>query len=172
MAGLPHRDRAPRRSCPLLLAKAGCPSRPSARDSAASPAPLPSPALPAFSLEKFNAVLPDALPFALLGGIESLLSAVVADGMTGRRHRSNCELVAQGVANIASALFGGICATGTIARTATNVRAGARRPDCGHAPRDLPARADAGGGAAGVLHPAGALAAVLAVVAWNMAEKA
>ena len=69
--------------------------------------------------------LPGPGTFALLGAIESLLSAVVADGMTGRRHRSNTELVAQGTANIASALFGGICVTGTIARTATNVRAGA-----------------------------------------------
>ena len=67
----------------------------------------------------------------MLGAIESLLSAVVADGMTGRRHRSNCELVAQGFANIGSALFGGICVTGTIARTATNVRAGARGPVSG-----------------------------------------
>ena len=78
-----------------------------------------------------RAVLPDAIAFALLGAIESLLSAVVADGMTGRRHRSNCELVAQGFANIGSALFGGICVTGTIARTATNVRAGARGPVSG-----------------------------------------
>ena len=92
---------------------------------------LPLPALPAFSLAKMQAVLPDAIAFALLGAIESLLSAVVADGMTGRRHRSNCELVAQGVANIGSALFGGICVTGTIARTATNVRAGARGPVAG-----------------------------------------
>jgi sulfate permease, SulP family len=71
------------------------------------------------------------LAFTLLGAIESLLSAVVADGMTGRRHRSNCELVAQGVANIGSALFGGFCVTGTIARTATNVRAGAHGPVAG-----------------------------------------
>ncbi|MGM3151164.1 SulP family inorganic anion transporter, partial [Escherichia coli] len=83
---------------------------------------LPSPALPAFSLAKAQAVLPDAIAFALLAAIESLLSAVVADGMTGRRHRSNCELVAQGAANIGSALFGGICVTGLIARTATNIR--------------------------------------------------
>jgi SulP family sulfate permease len=76
-------------------------------------------------------VLPAALSFTLLGGIESLLSAVVADSMSGRRHRSNCELVAQGLANIASSLFGGICVTGTIARTATNVRAGARGPVSG-----------------------------------------
>lgn len=84
-----------------------------------------------FSLEKLQAVLPDAVAIALLGAIESLLSAVVADGMTGRRHRSNCELSAQGVANITSVLFGGICVTGTVARTATNVRAGARGPVSG-----------------------------------------
>ena len=78
-----------------------------------------------------QAVLPDAIAFTLLGAIESLLSAVVADGMTGRRHRSNCELVAQGFANIGSALFGGICVTGTIARTATNIRAGAHGPVSG-----------------------------------------
>ena len=95
------------------------------------PRELPWPALPPFSVAKVMAVLPDAIAFALLGAIESLLSAVVADGMTGRRHRSNCELVAQGFANIGSALFGGICVTGTIARTATNVRAGARGPISG-----------------------------------------
>src|SRR5690606_25624059 len=92
---------------------------------------LPLPMLPALDLDKLQAVLPAALAFALLGSIESLLSAVVADGMTGRRHRSNCELVAQGFANIASALFGGFCVTGTIARTATNVRAGAHGPLAG-----------------------------------------
>ncbi len=73
-------------------------------------------------------VLPAALSFTLLGGIESLLSAKVADSMTGRKHRANMELVAQGIANMASALFGGISVTGTIARTATNIRAGARSP--------------------------------------------
>ena len=77
------------------------------------PRQLPWPAWPHLSLEKVQAVLPDAISFALLGAIESLLSAVVADGMTGRRHRSNCELVAQGFANIGSALFGGICVTGS-----------------------------------------------------------
>src|SRR5690606_32237593 len=92
------------------------------------PSTLPAPKLPQFSLDKVIAVLPAALSFTLLGAIESLLSAVVADGMTGRRHRSNCELVAQGVANIGSALFGGFCVTGAIARTATNVRSGARGP--------------------------------------------
>ena len=135
------------------------------------PRSLPAPHLPPLSIDKIRAVLPAAISFALLGSIESLLSAVVADSMTGRRHRSNAELVAQGVANIASALFGGICVTGTIARTATNVRAGARGP------------------VAGMLHslflllfmlvaaplasfiPLATLAAVLAIVAWNMAEK-
>ena len=116
-------------------------------------------------------MLPAALSFALLGAIESLLSAVVADGMTGRRHRSNCELVAQGVANIASALFGGICVTGTIARTATNVRAGARGPVSGmlHALFLLLFMLVAAPLARYI--PLAALAAVLAVVAWNMAEK-
>ena len=135
------------------------------------PSTLPAPALPLLSLEKIYAVLPDALAFALLGAIESLLSAVVADGMAGRQHRSNIELVAQGIANVGSALFGGITVTGTIARTATNVRSGARGP------------------VSGMLHsvflllfmllaaplaryiPLAALAALLAGVAWNMAEK-
>src|SRR5690606_37766549 len=87
---------------------------------------LPLPQLPVITAQKVLAVLPSALVFTLLGGIESLLSAMVADGMAGSRHRSNMELVAQGVANMASALFGGISVTGTIARTATNVRAGGR----------------------------------------------
>ncbi len=135
------------------------------------PRSLPLPALPAFDFAAMRAVLPDAIAFTLLGAIESLLSAVVADGMTGRRHRSNCELVAQGFANIGSSLFGGICVTGTIARTATNVRSGAHGP------------------ISGILHsgflllfvlvaaplasyiPLAALAGVLAVVAWNMVEK-
>jgi SulP family sulfate permease len=95
------------------------------------PDSIPAPHLPLLSLEKIVEVLPSALSFALLGCIESLLSAVVADSMTGRRHRSNCELVAQGLANIVSALFGGICVTGNIARTATNVRSGARGPVSG-----------------------------------------
>lgn len=135
------------------------------------PDALPTPALPAFSIAKIAEVLPAALSFALLGGIESLLSAVVADSMTGRRHRSNCELVAQGVANMASALFGGICVTGTIARTATNVRAGARGPISGmlHALFLLLFMAVAAPLASYV--PLAALGAVLAVVAWNMAER-
>jgi SulP family sulfate permease len=135
------------------------------------PRQLPSPAWPVFSLEKVRAVLPDAIAFALLGAIESLLSAVVADGMTGRRHRSNCELVAQGFANIGSALFGGICVTGTIARTATNVRAGARGPISGmlHSLFLLLFMLIAAPLASYI--PLAALATVLVVVAWNMAEK-
>jgi SulP family sulfate permease len=135
------------------------------------PQSLPMPSLPPLSFARVSEMLPAALSFALLGGIESLLSAVVADSMTGRRHRSNCELVAQGAANVASALFGGICVTGTIARTATNVRAGARGPVSGmlHAGFLLLFMLVA----APLLGfiPLASLAAVLAVVAWNMAEK-
>ena len=81
---------------------------------------LPEPAFPALSIDRVRALLPSAFAITFLAGIESLLSAVVADSMTGRRHRSNSELVAQGVANIASSLLGGIPTTGAIARTATN----------------------------------------------------
>ncbi|CCV10304.1 SulP family inorganic anion transporter [Mesorhizobium sp. STM 4661] len=135
------------------------------------PRSLQMPAFPALSLDKAIDVLPDAIAFALLGAIESLLSAVVADGMTGRRHRSNCELVAQGFANIASALFGGICATGTIARTATNVRAGAHGPVSGmiHSVILLVLMLVAAPLASYI--PLAALAGVLAVVCWNMVEK-
>jgi SulP family sulfate permease len=134
------------------------------------PAGLPAPALPSISLAKFQSILPSAFTIAFLAGIEALLSAVVADGMIGSRHRSNQELVGQGVANIASALFGGLPATGAIARTATNIRAGALTP------------------VAGMLHalflllfilfatnlmafvPMAALAAILFLVAWGMSE--
>lgn len=135
------------------------------------PSSLPAPQLPDLSWARIQAVLPAALSFTLLGGIESLLSAVVADSMSGRRHRSNCELVAQGLANIASALFGGICVTGTIARTATNVRAGARGPVSGmlHSVFLLLFMMAAAPLAAFI--PLSALAGVLAVVAWTMAEK-
>ena len=133
---------------------------------------LLAPRLPTMTIRLALQVLPAALSFTLLGGIESLLSAKVADGMTGRKHRSNMELIAQGLANMASALFGGISVTGTIARTATNVRAGAVSP------------------LSGIMHslfllvfilvaaplasfaPLSALAGVLMVVSWNMAEKA
>jgi sulfate permease, SulP family len=135
------------------------------------PRQLPAPEWPAFSLQKMQAVLPDAIAFALLGAIESLLSAVVADGMTGRRHRSNCELVAQGVANVGSALFGGLCITGTIARTATNVRAGARGPVSGMLHSLFLLVFMLVGAPLASFIPLSALAAVLVVVAWNMAEK-
>ena len=135
------------------------------------PRSLPMPALPEISLAKVVAVLPNAVSFTLLGAIESLLSAVVADSMTGRRHRSNCELVGQGAANIASGLFGGICVTGTIARTATNVRAGAHGPVSGmlHALFLLLFIVVAAPLASYI--PLAVLAAVLAVVCWNMVER-
>jgi SulP family sulfate permease len=135
------------------------------------PSSLPLPSLPEVSLAKLQAVLPSAAAFALLGSIESLLSAVVADGMTGRRHRSNCELVGQGVANVASGLFGGICVTGTVARTATNVRAGAHGPIAGmlHAIFLLIFVLVAAPLASFI--PLACLAGVLTVVAWNMVEK-
>ena len=135
------------------------------------PSSLPMPQWPALSLERLLALVPAALTIAFLAGIESLLSAVVADGMSGGKHRPNTELVAQGVANVASALVGGLPATGAIARTATNIRSGARSP------------------LAGVLHavfvlgfmlllaplagyvPLPTLAGVLLVVAWNMSER-
>ena len=133
---------------------------------------LPLPRLPPLSWALVLQVLPAAFSFTLLGGVESLLSAKVADGMTGRKHRSNMELVAQGVANVASALFGGIAVTGTIARTATNVRAGARSPISGmmHSGFLLLFMLIAAPLASFV--PLSALAGVLVVVCWNMAEKA
>jgi len=136
------------------------------------PRGLPMPALPPISVKLVLQLLPTALSFTLLGGVESLLSAKVADGMTGRKHRSNMELVAQGIANIASALFGGISVTGTIARTATNVRAGARTPMSGmmHALFVLLFLVVAAPLASFI--PLSALAGVLVVVCWNMVDKA
>jgi SulP family sulfate permease len=135
------------------------------------PSSLPLPELPSASLARLLELLPAALSFTLLGGVESLLSAKIADGMTGRKHRYNMELVAQGIANVASALFGGICVTGTIARTATNIRAGARSPVAGmlHAVFLLVFMLLA----APLAHyiPLAALAGLLVVVCWNMAEK-
>jgi sulfate permease, SulP family len=134
------------------------------------PSGLPHFEFPHIPFERTAELLPASFTIAFLAGVESLLSAVVADGMTGGRHRSNMELVAQGVANCASALCAGLPATGAIARTATNIRAGARSP------------------VAGMLHalfllgfmllaaplmryvPFAALAAVLLIVAWNMSE--
>jgi SulP family sulfate permease len=132
---------------------------------------LPGPRLPSLSVSSVLEVLPAALSFTLLGAVESLLSAKVADGMTGRKHRYNMEVVAQGVANIASALFGGISVTGTIARTATNIRAGACSPVSGmtHALFVLIFMVVASPLASFI--PLSALAGVLVVVCWNMAEK-
>jgi SulP family sulfate permease len=131
---------------------------------------LPSPRLPHFSLSLAREAMPSAFVIAFLAGIESLLSATVADGMTGRRHRSGQELVANGIANIGSALFGGLAATGAIARTATNIRAGARSPMAGifHSLFLLAFMLVAGGLLA--LVPLTALAAVLLMVAWGMSE--
>lgn len=133
---------------------------------------LPTPRLPTLSLPAVAALLPTALSFTLLGAIESLLSAKVADSMTGRRHRSNMELVAQGLANVASALFGGVSVTGAIARTATNVRAGARSPMAGmlHSAFLLLFMLLAAPMAGYI--PLTALAGVLLVVCWDMADKA
>jgi SulP family sulfate permease len=116
-------------------------------------------------------MLPTALSFTLLGGVESLLSAKIADGMTQRKHRYNMELLAQGIANVASAVFGGICVTGTIARTATNIRAGGRSPVAGmlHAVFLLVFMLIAAPLANFI--PLSALAGVLLVVCWKMAEK-
>lgn len=131
---------------------------------------LPIPSIPDFTWHKCIILLPSAFTIAFLAGIESLLSAVIADGMTGARHRSDAELIAQGIANIGSACFGGLPATGAIARTATNIRSGARSP------------------IAGILHavflllmmlivaplaqwlPLASLAAILVIVALNMSE--
>ena len=138
----------------------------------ALPHSLPRPALPHMDGALLLALLPAALSFTLLGGVESLLSAKVADSMTGRKHRANMELVAQGIANIASAIFGGMPVTGTIARTATNVRAGATSPLSGmlHAVFLMLFLLVAAPLAGYV--PLAALAGVLVVVCWNMADRA
>jgi SulP family sulfate permease len=126
--------------------------------------------LPQLHAEHILPLLPEAFTVAMLAAVESLLSAVVADGMSGDKHNSNVELVAQGIANLASPLFGGIPATGAIARTATNIRSGARTPVSGiiHAVTLLAILLAAAPLARFV--PLGTLAAVLFVVAWNMGE--
>lgn len=136
------------------------------------PRNLPTPSFPNFFIleGKFKEIFADGVTIAFLGSIESLLSAVIADGMIGARHRSNCELVAQGIANLGSVVFGGIPATGAIARTVANIKTGAQTP------------------MAGMIHavvlflimyflapivsqiPLAALSAVLVMVAWNMSE--
>lgn len=134
------------------------------------PAALPALSLPQIPLDRITELLPSAFTIAFLAGVESLLSAVVADGMTGRRHRSNAELIAQGAANVGSALFGGLPATGAIARTATNIRAGGTTPMAGilHAVLLLVFML----ALAPVLRyiPLAALAAILLMVAWNISE--
>jgi SulP family sulfate permease len=134
------------------------------------PSSLPAPHLPHLEIEQLRFYISPALTVALLAAIESLLSAVVADGMIGTHHKSNMELVAQGVANIASPLFGGIPATGAIARTATNIRTGGRTPLAGitHAVTLLLILVLLGKWAAMV--PLAALAAILVVVAYHMSE--
>lgn len=134
------------------------------------PTGLPKLTVPAFQPDLIMPLLPSALTVALLGAVESLLSAVVADSMTGDRHNSNVELVAQGLANIASPLFGGIPATGAIARTATNIRSGAKSPVAGmvHAVTLLAILLVAAPLARFI--PLAALSAVLFVVAYNMGE--
>lgn len=136
----------------------------------ALPAGLPTPSLPHVSIKRISELLPSAFVIAFLAAVESLLSAIVADRMIGARHRSNAELIAQGAANIASPLFGGLPATGAIARTATNVRAGGRTPVAGivHALVILLITMGAGRLAGYLAMPA--LAALLIVTAWLMSE--
>jgi SulP family sulfate permease len=134
------------------------------------PSGLPPFTIPDFHSEHILPLLPSAFTVAMLAALESMLSAVVADGMTGDRHNPNVELVAQGIANIASPVFGGIPATGAIARTATNIRAGARSPVSGmvHALTLLAILLVAAPLASYI--PLATLAAVLFVVAYNMGE--
>ena len=133
-------------------------------------ASFPAPRIPAVSLEVMRGLIGPAFTIAMLAAIESLLSAVVSDGMIGGRHRSNMELVAQGVANIVSPIFGGIPATGAIARTATNVKNGGRTPIAGiiHAITLLLITLFFGKMAA--LIPMAVLAAILVVVSYNMSQ--
>lgn len=136
----------------------------------AIPRVLPLPTLPPFSYDLVKAVFPDAITIALLGAIESLLSAIVADGMIGSKHRSNGELVAQGIGNLGSVFFGGIPATGAIARTTANIRMGAKTPVAGmiHAITLLLLMLFFAPLAGKI--PLATLAAVLVFVAWNMSE--
>ena len=134
------------------------------------PSSLPAPVLPHLDFATIKNLIQPAFTIALLGGIESLLSAVVADGMIGGNHKSNMELIAQGTANIFSSIFGGIPATGAIARTATNVKNGGRTPVAGmtHAVTLLLIMLFVGKWAA--LIPMATLAGILVVVAYNMSE--
>lgn len=134
------------------------------------PNSLPVPHFPHIDLSLLSSLISPAMTIALLAGIESLLSAVVADGMTGNRHRSNMELIAQGIANIVSPIMGGIPATGAIARTATNIKSGGKTPFAGivHAITLLLILIFFGKWAA--LIPMATLAGILVVVSYNMSE--
>jgi SulP family sulfate permease len=134
------------------------------------PSALPSLIIPTVTLEQVRVLLPDAMTIALLAGIESLLSCVVADGMTGDKHNSNVELAAQGTANIASAFFGGIPATGAIARTVTNIRSGGRTPVAGMIHAAVLAAFILFLAPLASFIPLASLAAVLLVVSWDMSE--
>lgn len=134
------------------------------------PSRLPVPGLPEITLARLRELLPSALVIAFLAGVESLLSAMVADRMIGGRHRPNAELMAQGAANLGSGLFGGLPATGAIARTATNVKAGGQTPVAGivHALTLLVIMLSLSGLAGQLVLPA--LAGLLLLTAWNMSE--
>jgi sulfate permease, SulP family len=131
---------------------------------------LPRPSLPPVSLAAIRELAGPAFAIAALGAIESLLSAVVADGMIGGRHRSNMELVAQGVANVVSPLFGGMPATGAIARTATNIKSGGRTPVAGIAHALVLLLITLFFGHWAALIPLAVLAAIVLVVAWRLSE--
>jgi sulfate permease, SulP family len=157
-------------ACTVFVALAGLPVETIGSKFGGIPIGFPKLSVPPFKLDQVLPLVPSAVTVALLAAVESLLSAVVADSMTGNRHNSNVELVAQGIANLASPLFGGIPATGAIARTATNIRSGARTPVAGvvHAATLLAILLVAAPLARFV--PLATLSAVLFVVAYNMGE--
>lgn len=134
------------------------------------PHTLPAPGLPPFDFSQFKTLIAPAFTVAMLGAIESLLSATVADGMTGERHRSNTELIGQGIANIGSAFFGGIPATGAIARTATNVKSGGQTPVAAIVHAAVLALILLILGPFAKMVPMAALAGILVVVSYNMSE--
>jgi sulfate permease, SulP family len=154
----------------ILVSAAGLPVETIASRFGALPRTLPVPALPELSAERMVDLLPSAFVIAFLAGVESLLSAMVADRMIAGQHRPNAELIAQGAANLGSALFGGLPATGAIARTATNVRAGAKTPVAGliHAATILVVMLVAAPLAGYLAMPA--LAGILILTAWTMSE--
>lgn len=134
------------------------------------PRSIPLPAFPFYGFEETLAIIPDALTIAILCGIESLLSAVIAEGMTGWRHQSNTELIAQGIANIGASLFGGIPATGSLSRTAANVKAGAMTPVSGMFSAVVVFLILFCFGPLANKIPLACLAAALFMIAWGMSE--